>query len=82
MQDDSKITTPQESAEGGKSELFSEDVVTLSHNQNVAKEVLDDVFRISRPQTINDMQVISSKSMSMYYICIRLFGKFVQLIYC
>ena len=44
MQDISKVATPQ-GTEGGKSEL-SEDGLTLSHNQNVVKEVLNDIFRI------------------------------------
>ena len=53
IQDISEATTPQ-GTEGGKSE-FSEDGLTLSHNQNVVKEVLNDIFRILKIQTIGNI---------------------------
>ena len=46
MQDDFEITTPPGSAEGEKSELLNEDGLFLSYNQNVVREVLNDIFRI------------------------------------
>ena len=46
MQNDSEITTPQGNGEGRRPELFSEDELTLSHNQNIVREVFNDVFRI------------------------------------
>ena len=54
MQDISEVTTPQGS-ERGWSELVSEDELALSHNQNVVKEVLNDVFRILKIPTITDI---------------------------